>query len=377
MPQIERAYQNFIEARMQRHQRRQLVEILRPDARRIEVGGKCFINFSGNDYLGLSMHPDLKKRAAAWAQIYGAGCGASRLVIGNVEVFAALEEKLAAFKQKESALIMVSGFQANASVLPALFDRQVLGAEPLVFADRLNHASLHLGCAAAGVRQIRFQHNDMDHLEHLLQQHADPTRPKFILTESVFSMDGDLAPMQTLSQLAQAYECFLICDDAHATGVLGARGRGLSDQADMVIGTFSKAMGSFGAYVACSAVLKDYLINRCAGLIYATALPPAVLGSIDAALDLVPTLDAERAHVQVLAQAFGQGVGAQVHSQIVPVHIGADADALAVALTLKDAGFWVTAIRPPTVPRGTARLRVTFSAAHRMEDVLHLAKALK
>jgi 8-amino-7-oxononanoate synthase len=277
---------------------------------------------------------------------------------------------------------MASGFQANASVLQALFDRSVLGAEPLVFSDRLNHASIHFGCAASGVRETRYRHCDATHLGSLLSQYQRDTRPKFILTESVFSMDGDAAPLSEIARLAREHDALLIVDDAHATGILGAGGRGLSEDADVVVGTFSKALGSFGAYVCCSPLLRDYLINRCAGLIYSTALPPPVLGAIDAALDLVPELDGERAHVARLAERFRLGattLGFDTGSsttQIVPLIAGSSHAALSLSKRLRDAGYFATAIRPPTVPAGSARLRLAFTAAHGTDDVEGLLNAL-
>jgi 8-amino-7-oxononanoate synthase len=278
---------------------------------------------------------------------------------------------------------MASGFQANASVLAALLDRTALGAEPLVFADRLNHASMHFGCKAAGVRELRYRHGDAAHLAELLTRHQGDSRPKFILTESVFSMDGDVAPLAEIAALARAHDATLIVDDAHATGILGEGGRGLSDEADISIGTFSKALGSFGAYVACSETVRDYLINRCAGLIYATALPPPLLGAIDAALDLLPKLDAQRAHVARLAAGFreyARGAGYDTGNsttQIVPLIVGTPDAALALSEMLRGAGFWATAIRPPTVPQGTARVRLAFTAAHEEEDAARLADLLK
>src|SRR5581483_12207481 len=195
------------------------------------------------------------------------------LVTGNLDLFTGIEGKVAKLKGKQAALVMASGFQANAAILAALFDRTVLGAEPLVFADRLNHASMHFGCKAAGIREHRYRHGDAAHLTELLSQNQHDNRPKFILTESVFSMDGDIAPLTEIAGLARAHGACLIVDDAHATGILGEGGRGLSEGADIVIGTFSKALGSFGAYVACSAAMREFLVNRCGGLVYSTALP--------------------------------------------------------------------------------------------------------
>lgn len=348
----------------------------------VTYGGTAYVNFSGNDYLGLARHPELIARACEWAEAYGTGAGASRLVTGNLALFDGIERKVASLKGHASALVMASGFQTNAAVLQAVLDKQVLGGEPLVFSDRLNHASIHFGCRAAGVRQHRYRHCDMEHLATLLAKHEKDTAPKFILTESVFSMDGDVAPMEEIAKLASTYGATLICDDAHATGVLGKGGKGLSEGADIVVGTFSKALGSYGAYVACSQTMRDYLVNRCSGLIYSTALPPQVLGAIDASLDLAPSLDAERTHVAALAahfrgeaRAFGLDTGASA-TQIVPVIVGNADAAMALSARLKTAGYWVTAIRPPTVPDGTARLRLAFSAAHTIRQVDDLLEVL-
>ncbi len=375
MAESERSYEAFLAARARDGLLRELLAVEARDARTIDIGGETFVNFASNDYLALRFHPELTMRAKEWAECYGAGSGASRLVTGNLAVFAKLESKVAKLKEKPAALIMASGFQANAAVLQALFDRNVLGAEPLVFADRLNHASMHFGCAAAGAREIRYRHGDAAHLAELLTQYQDADRPKFILTESVFSMDGDVAPLAEIEQLAHERDAMLIVDDAHATGILGEGGRGLSGGADIVIGTFSKALGSFGAYVACSEALRDYLVNRCSGLIYSTALPPPVLGAIDASLDLLPSLEAERAHVAALAerlragaQSLGLDTGASA-TQIVPLIAGDNHAALSLGKRLRESFIFATAIRPPTVPAGTARVRFAVTAAHTEADI--------
>lgn len=383
MSASESRYRSAVEARAKHGLDRHLTDVERLAGGRIQVDGRSFVDLSSNDYLGLSRHPDLIARAAAWAVRFGTGAGASRLVTGNGPGFAAIESKIARLKGKEAALVLASGFQTNAAVLAALLDRRVLEAEPLVFADRLNHASLHFGCAAAGVTQIRYRHADAAHLADVLDAHGEDQSPKFIVTESVFSMDGDVAPMAALKELARAHGAMLIVDDAHATGVLGAAGRGLAEGADVILGTFSKALGAFGGFVACSAALRDYLINACSGLIYSTALPPPALGAIDAALDLLPTLDAERHHLVHLAtslrsgaQALGLDVGSS-STQIVPLIVGEAEAALRLSRQLKQAGFWVAAIRPPTVPRGSARLRVALSSAHGDDDVVRLLAALE
>jgi 8-amino-7-oxononanoate synthase len=382
MTASERSYQAFLEQRDGEGLRRSLTEIAASGPGEIRIGGRPYVNFSSNDYLGLRFHAALIGRAREWAEAYGVGSGASRLVTGNLDLFAPIEAKVARLKHKPAALVMASGFQTNAAVLQALLDRTVLGAEPLVFADRLNHASMHFGCQAAGVRQLRYRHCDAAHLGELLSQYQGDSRPRFIVTESVFSMDGDVAPVGDIAALARAHDACLIVDDAHATGILGQAGEGLSAEADIVIGTFSKALGSFGGFVASSATVRDYLINRCAGLIYSTALPPPVLGAIDAALDLVPGMNAERAQVASLAERFragaaaaGLGTGAST-TQIVPVIVGSAEAALATSARLRQAGLWVTSIRPPTVPPGTARLRLAFTAAHHESDIDRLLDVL-
>jgi 8-amino-7-oxononanoate synthase len=377
----ESRYRADLEQREQLGLRRRLQPVRHEDARTLVCGGRRYLNVSSNDYLGLASHPALIARAREWAQRYGTGAMASRLVVGNLSLFQRIEAKVAALKGRPAALVMASGFQANAAVLAALLDKTVLGAEPLVFSDRLNHASLHFGCQAAGTKEIRYRHCDADHLQELLEKHAAEDRPKFIVTDSVFSMDGTVAPLARIAKLATDHEAFFIADDAHATGVLGAKGEGLGGTADLVIGTFSKAMGSYGAYVACSQTMRDYLINRCSGLIYSTGLPPPVLGAIDAALDLMPAFDAERAHVAKLATNFRQeartlGFETESTTQIVPIVVGEADRALALTTRLAEAGIWATAIRPPTVPKGTARLRIAFSAIHNESDVDRLLTAL-
>ena len=382
MAASESRYQAFLDARAHEGLERSLTAVAAPEAREIRVDGRPYINFSSNDYLGLRFHAALIGRAMDWAEAYGVGAGASRLVTGNLDLFAPIEAKVARLKHKPAALVMASGFQTNAAVIQALLDRTVLGAEPLVFADRLNHASMHFGCQAAGVRQIRYRHGDASHLGELLSQYQGDSRPRFILTESVFSMDGDVAPLADIAALARAHEACLIVDDAHATGILGEGGAGLSAEADIVIGTFSKALGSFGGFVASTETVRDYLVNRCAGLIYSTALPPPVLGAIDAALDVVPGMNVERAGVASLAERFragAEGAGLDTGAsttQIVPVILGSAETALAISLRLRQAGLWVTSIRPPTVPAGTARLRLAFTAAHHESDIDRLLDVL-
>jgi len=351
---------------------------------RIERAGRTMLDFSSNDYLGLARHPLLVERSAEWAARDGSGSGSSRLVTGTSAAHLALEARIAQFKHCEAALIFASGWQANAAVIPAL-----LAAIPgvAIFTDRLIHASMHAGIAMAGVRQHRFRHNDLDHLETLLAEKAADAPARLILTESVFSMDGDRADMGRLADIAERHDAALFVDEAHATGVLGPEGRGLSalvpGKVDLVMGTFSKALGGFGAYVAGSRVLIDYLTNAASGFIFTTAPPPAVLGAVDAALDLLPGMDAERAHLTALGDRLRTGLarlgldhGAS-STQIVPAVIGPEDEAMALSARLEAAGFLASAIRPPTVPAGTSRLRLALRAGHSEADIDALLAAIE
>jgi len=350
---------------------------------RIRRDDREFLDFSSNDYLGLSQHPALIERATDWARHMGTGAGASRLVTGTSDAHLALESRIAAFKRTEAALLFASGWQANAAVIPALLK---ISPQTAVFTDKLIHNSLHHGCGAAGVRQVRFRHNDLDHLEKLLEERGAKAPARLILTESVYSMDGDTADLARLSAMARAHDAFLFVDEAHATGVLGPEGAGLSATlpggVDLVMGTFSKAMGSFGAYVAGSKRLCDYLINTCGGFIYSTAPPPAVLGAIDAALDIVPGMESECAKLAALGTQLRKGLaglgidtGASA-THIVPAIIGDARDAMRVSESLTAHGLLASAIRPPTVPPNTSRLRLALRATHDPGDVDRLISAI-
>lgn len=380
------AYHRFCQTRREVGQWRTLRTMGMAREGRVSVDGQTLLDFSSNNYMGLAGHPALIQRARAWTERWGVGATASRLVRGNLALFAPLEKKLARCKGSEAALIFNTGFQANSTLLAALLDRQVLGAVPLVFSDRLNHASLHHGCRAAGVRQIRYRHNDLTHLESLLKKHATQGAPRFILSETVFSMEGDRCDVAGLIALKERYGAFLYLDEAHATGVLGPGGWGLAaacpGQVELVMGTFSKGLGGFGAYVSCSRLLRQFLINRCAGLIYATALPPAVLGAMDAAVDLLPSLEDARARLQqgsARVRAVWQGAGLDVgasSTQIIPLLLGADEAALAMSQRLEAEGLLAVAIRPPTVPPGGSRIRFSLTAQHSNADWHRLSETV-
>ena len=369
------------------HAVRRRLRVTQPlSAGHIALQGRSLLNVSSNDYLGLSRHPALLERAHAWAKSHGTGAQASRLVTGTMDLHRQVETKLAALKGTEAALLFASGWQANAAVLPALIKAAAALGEPQVYTDKLNHASLHHGCQAAGVRQIRFRHNDLDHLERLLIARADTPGARFIVTESVFSMDGDRVDIRRLAEIGRRYNACIYLDEAHATGVLGATGMGLASEVpgeiEVAMGTFSKALGSFGAYIAGSRLLCDYLVNACSGFIYTTALPPQVLGAIDAALDLIGTMDAERQtltrHANRVRSALHEiGVDtADSSTQIIPAMVGDASRALAISAALEADGILAIAIRPPTVPPGTSRLRIALSAAHTDDDIDRLIASL-
>ncbi len=337
--------------------------------RHLRAADPGLIDVSSNDYLGLSRHPLVIERADAWMRAHGAGSRASRLVTGTTQALLDLEARLAAFKGTEAALIFATGYQLNSSVLPALFELAPDSDKPVVFTDRLNHASLHAGCR--GIHQIRYRHNDLAHLESLLA--LNPGEMRFIVAESVFSMDGNRADVPALAALAERHHAILYLDEAHATGILGPGGRGLAalapGQVPVVMGTLGKALGGAGAYVAGSKLLIDWLVNRCDGFIYSTAPAPAALGALDAALDLVPAMDAERSRVAAMAEQLRTTLQARGYAtlesttQIVPAVVGTEAAALAAAQHMAAAGVLAIAIRPPTVPDGTARLRFSLSSA--------------
>ena len=365
------------------HRRRRLRPFSWVDGRLRDAGGRVLIDASSNDYLGLSQHPLVKARAADGAERHGAGAPASRLVTGTRDITLAVEEKLAAFKGCEAALLFSSGFQANATVIPSL--ARVGAGETAIFSDALNHASIVHGCRAARAQTQVFRHNDLDHLEDMLRRHAGKPGRRLILTESVFSMDGDRADLPALLQLAERHGAALYVDEAHASGVLGPQGRGLAAECggvDIVMGTLGKAFGAFGAYVAGSRALIDWLVNCCPGFIYTTALPPAVLGAVDATLDLVPGMERERVQLAQNSQRLRDALALRNYdtlgstTQIVPAVIGSEADALAAARRLEDAGILAVAIRPPTVAAGTSRLRFALGSHLDDEAMARLLAAL-
>lgn len=373
----------FVDRALAERQQQQQFRSLRPvapiDAVHVRRQKQTLLNFSANDYLGLAKHPALIAAAQTYAQQYGAGATASRLVAGTYEIHAQLEQQLAAAYGQEAALLFNCGFQANSTVLAALLDRQ-----SLVLCDRLVHSSLLQGATRS--RLIRYPHNDLAALEIQLQKAIGHYSRLVIVTETLFSMDGDRSDVDALIALAQRYDAILYLDDAHAIGVLGTNGMGLAAHragVDVAIGTFGKAFGAFGAFVACSQKLRDYLINCCPGFIYTTALPPAVIGAIAAALALIPTLDAERQHLaesaellRQMARSIGFNPGAS-SSQIVPLLLSSESQALQLSNWLESQGILAIAIRPPTVPANSSRLRLALSSGHTHEQLKYLIQCLE
>lgn len=338
------------------------------------------ISFCSNDYLGLSRHPALIEASAAATREFGTGSGASRLVSGTLALHGSLESELASFTGREAALLFNSGFQMNTTLIPALADRS-----SIVYMDKLNHNSLIQGALLSRATLRRYSHLDMADLERLLQADSDAPGRKVIVSESVFSMDGDAAPIDALIRLADRFDALLVMDEAHSLGLEGKEGRGQcfgKPGVDVVLGTFGKAFGSFGAFAAGSDELRDHLVNACAGFIYTTALPPAVVAATLEATRRMPGFERERSHVRELSSTLRSALAGHGYdtrgsvSAIVPAVIGSDADALAASAAMARAGFHVQAIRPPTVEEGTARLRFTLSAAHRPDQLQALLAAL-
>jgi 8-amino-7-oxononanoate synthase len=338
------------------------------------------VNFCSNDYLGLSGHPEVVRAFADAVLKHGVGSGASHLVTGHTREHEVLEEALAAFTGREKALVYSTGYMANMGVISALADQKAA-----IVADKLNHASLIDGCRLSGAKVTRYRHADSDHATELLAALAPEVKSRLLVTDGVFSMDGDLAPLPELARACQVANAWLLVDDAHALGVIGASGRGSceyfglsSDDVPILIGTFGKAFGSFGAFVAGDADLIDFLIQKSRTYIYTTALPPAVAAATFAALEVAQRDTWRRERVLAHARRVHGvlGLPGKSLSPIVPVILGDEARALAASRELESRGFLVTANRPPTVPAGTARLRVTLYPKHDEAQVDALIAAL-
>lgn len=373
--------QKKMELRRSEHRYRSLHKIDTVESSRlVTIDGKNYLNFSSNDYLNLSNHPALKERSIEYTNQFGTSSSSSRLITGTLRIHEEVEEKLASLYQKDDALLFSTGFQANSTILPAITEKQ-----DIIIADQLCHNSIITGALSSKAGFYRFKHNDLDHLETFLKRKSDAISEVWIVTESLFSMDGDRAPLDEIIQLAKKYGAKLYVDDAHAFGVCGDSGLGYGSdypEIDLLIGTFGKAAGSFGAFVASSQTVTEALINYCSGFIYSTAPPPSVVGSIDAALDLIPKMNDERIHLHQLSNYLHQELKkngletSQEPSHILPVIEGDEKNVLKKSKILKENGLIVTAIRPPTVPENRSRFRISLSAVHQKSDCKKLVELL-
>ena len=349
-----------------KHLRRTLAETTREDGLWVERSGRRMLSFSCNDYLNLTHHPKVKAAAIAAIEKYGAGAGASRLVTGNYPLFAELERRLARHKGTEAACVFGSGYLANAGIVPAL-----VGEGDLLLVDELSHSCLWAGARLSRARVKMFRHNDVAQAGEIFASSRANYRRALIVTDGVFSMDGDLAPLDELAALGRAHDAWLLSDDAHSLGPDHA-------PADLQMGTLSKAFGSYGGYVCASASVIDLIKTRARTLIYSTGLPPASAAAALAALDIVEAEPELSARPLAKAQAFTRACNLpRATSQIVPLVLGDPLAALEASQILEREGFLVTAIRPPTVPEGTARLRLAFTANHPDDMIAQLAAIVR
>lgn len=375
-----------IEEFLKRKKQNNLLRVLKPATFRGQglrfSEGKEFIDLSSNDYLGFSTHPKLKEASKEVVEKIGVGSSASRLLSGDLDIYHHLEEKTAQFKGKERALIFNSGYQANIGIISAFYSRG-----DVIFSDKLNHASIIDGIVLSRAKFFRFSHLGLNHLEQLLKKQRHKFKEALIITESVFSMDGDKPALGELVSLKEKYNCKLMVDEAHATGIFGKSGAGVVEEEgvvneiDLIMGTFSKALGSFGGYVACSKRLVDYLINTARSFIYSTALPPSVIAANLASLELVKEEPKRRKDLINNADYFRKrlkdlGFKIKGSSQIVPLIVTDSQKVIKISEELQKKGYWVLPIRPPTVPVGESRLRFSLTLNHSKEILEKLIKDL-
>jgi len=344
---------------------------------------KRILNFSTNDYLNLSNHPYVKEKAIKATEKYGAGSGSSRLVSGTLSIHEELEAKIAHHKNYPDALVFGSGYMANIGIIPSLANRK-----DVIISDRLVHSCILDGIKLSGAKHVRFKHNDLISLKTRLQECSDIQNKKIIVVESVYSMDGDLAPLKEIFALAEKHNALLMVDEAHATGTIGNSGRGLINQLDLeskipfAMGTMSKGIGSYGGFIACSNNFKKLLIQEASSFIYTTALPPSAISASIAAIEIIERESSLGLNLQKKSTKFRKimnesGIDTMnSKSQIIPIVIGDNQKTLNIAERLSKEGIIVGAIRPPTVPEGSARLRVSISLAHTEEDLIFAAEKI-
>ena len=366
-----------------RHLRRQLRTAESPSDTTITIEGCRFISMASNNYLGLANHPAVKQAAIEAIQHWGVGAGAARLISGTMTPHHQLEHDLARFKQVEAALTFGTGYTTNLGLIPALIDQ-----DGLILADRYCHASLIEACRLAKARLRVFHHNDVEHLKKLLKKRGRAC-PTLVVTEGVFSMDGDLAPLPDLLTICRQHEATLVIDDAHGTGVMGKNGRGtvehfgLNPQDLIQMGTLSKAIGTSGGYIAGTAALKEYLINTSKAFIYTTAQPPAIAAAASAAIQIIQNEPARLERLRTKRNALHAvltDLGFQLtdtQSPILPIIVKSPETALKMSQALYKAGVYVPAIRPPTVPKNSSRLRLTVSSEHTQEQLENVVTAFR
>ncbi len=354
---------------------------------KIKYKNRVLLNFSSNDYLGLSQNNIIKRDTIKIIKEYGIGSGSSRLVSGNFDFHEKIETELAKKKKSEAAIIFSTGYLANYSILSSIFSSNIFKKTPIIFSDKLNHQCIYEGCKNKKINFLRFHHNDINHLEYLLKKNKLKRNPKFILSESVFSMDGDFANIESLVDLKKKYNSFLFLDEAHATGIYGDNGFGLSTNfskdIDCVTGTFSKAFGSFGAYISCSKNLKSFLINKCPSFIYSTALPFSLLASIYSSIKMIPKLKNERKkliknsfYLREVLKRENFNIG-NSQTNIIPLIIGDPKKTISISKELESKGLYVAPIRPPSVPQNSSRLRISISSCHSQNNIKKLFNSLK
>ncbi len=346
------------------------------------------LDFSSNDYLNLSQNLELVEAVREAAKLYGIGSTGSRLLSGNHILFKDLEKQIAIDKGTEAALIFNSGYQANVTILSSLLDKSVLASQAIVFFDRLNHASLYQGVFLSGAELIRYHHNDMEHLETVMLKYKNSSRPKFIVSETLYGMDGDIAPVAHLVMLADRYKALLYLDEAHASGILGKDGYGVSTTIDMshikhvIMGTFSKGLGVYGAYIACSQIIKEFLINKCSGFIYSTSLPPMVINAVMKSWKIIKLFGQQRCdlleqalYLRLQLKYLGFNIGSS-DTHIIPIILGSEEATLKAYNDLKNMGILLSAVRPPTVPPSASRLRLALTLKHTRKDIEKLLEGL-
>lgn len=347
------------------------------------IDSKKYISFSSNNYLGLSNHPLVKSESIKALEKYGIGTGASRLISGNFRIHELLEEKIASFKKKPASIVFSTGYMANIGTISSIVDN-----EDVVIIDRFNHASIIDGCRLSSAKLFVYKHNDMNSLSDILKR-CSKFKKKLIVTDTVFSMDGDVAPLKKIVKLSLKYDCILMIDEAHALGVFGKNGRGVAeflnveDKIDISMGTLSKAVGCLGAYIAGNLNLIDYLRNKARSFIYTTSLPSGIIAGCLASLDIIIKEPELRKRLWGNVKYVRDGIKnlglntLNSTSQIIPIIIGDEEKTIKISKTLFDRGLFIVAIRPPTIPKGTSRLRISISSAHTKEHLDKLLETLK